>query len=386
MTYRIQFGARVEEYLAAEGAVAQAIDQETILLSLSVFRMSADERRLILLHELAHLRQLANAGNDPTRALEEEAWEAAHAWSAGRSYRVRGRARGPLNATAIIQGGKRGHPSAPPWYSSNPVEPIGNKSTITVKKVVVQEDMAIESIMDAIIQEKDKEVVIVCHGLASGLLIPFIAGSKFFAVHDPVIKLASDHAGTVGGINLPVYADNAVANQLSEADVKRLRLKMNQVRALKLEHVAFRACDMGQSPDGTMVSFKELFGPKSLSAPKLLDTYGTFKAEINERVEAWAKQKREREKFRVWIDRGVAFGVKLWAKDTTQFEIICRAPDNKTFAAWVMAHIADRPGTDNEVVFHGMMEKMESAADPNTPIEYFVRDAAFIANIVNIAG
>jgi len=239
--------------------------------------------------------------------------------------------------------------------------------------------------MDAIIQEKDKEVVIVCHGIAGGLLIPFIAGSKFLAVLEPVIKLASDHAGTVGGINLPVYADKDVANQLSEADVKRLRLKMNQVRALKLEHVAFRACDMGQSPDGTMVSFKELFAPKSVSAPKLLDTYGTFSAEIKKGVDAFAKAKREKEKFRVWIDRGVAFGVKLWAKDTMQFQIICRAPDNSTFSAWVRAHIADHPGADNVVVFHGMMEKMESVSDPNAPMEYFVRDAAFTANIVNIA-
>jgi hypothetical protein len=386
MTFRIQFGCRVDEYLAAEGAVAQAVDQGTVLLSSSVLRMSANERQLILLHELAHMRQLANTGNDPTHALEEEAWDAAHAWRAGMAYRVRGRARRPLNAVAIIQGGKRGHPAAPAWYSSNPIEPIGTNSSITVKKVVIQADMAIESIMDSIIEEKAKDVVIVCHGIASGLLIPFIVGSKFFAVHEPIIKLASDHARTVAGINLPVYADNAVANQLPEVDVKRLRVKMNQVRDLKLEHVAFRACDMGQSPDATMASFKELFGPKSISAPKLLDTYGTFKTEIKGGVDAWVKGKREKEKFRVWIDRGVAFGIKLWAKDTSQFQIICRAPNRETFSAWVRAHIADLPGSNNEVVFHGMMEKMESVADPNAPIQYFVRDDAFIANIINIAG
>lgn len=383
MTCSIQFGPRVDEYLVSEGAVAQAVDQGTILLSSSVFRMSAAERRVILLHELAHLRQLARPGNDPTGALEGEAWEAAYAWSAGRTYRVRGRGRKRLNAIAIIQGGERKHPSAPPWYSSNPVEPIGNKATITVKGVVVQEGMTIESIMDTIIDKKDKEVVIVCHGIADGLLIPFIAGSKFFAVQEPVIRLASDHSGKVGGINLPVYSDKDVAHQLSEDNVKRLRLKMNRVRALKLDHVAFRACDMGQSPDSTMSSFRELFGAKSVSAPKLLDSYGQFKPEIGKDIKAWAKARRK-EGFRAWIDHGVGFGIKH--VDTINYKIRSVTPNNSTFAVWVRAHVADRPGGEPLVAYHAMEDKKERVPNPEAPVIYFVRDDAFIANIVFYAG
>jgi hypothetical protein len=357
--------------------------------------MSRAERRLIVLHELAHLQQLARAGNDPTHSLEDEAWEAAYAWSNGKHFRVRGRARGVLNAVAIVEGGDRGHPSAPPWYKSNPVEPIGNKSSINVKDVVVQDPMTIESIFDAIINKKDKEVVIVCHGIADGLLIPFVPGSKFFAVQQPVLRLASDHSVNVGGINRPVFADKDVANQISEDDAKRLRLKMNQVRKLGLEHVAFRACDMGKSPDVTLSSYRDLFGAKSVSAPTLLDSYGQFKPTMVKDmkgfrdlrgvkdVKGWVKVKRA-EGFRAWSDHEVGFGFKH--VDTINFKIESLAPDNDKFAGWVRAHIAQSPGSDNLTVFHGMEDDPKSVADPNSAVMYFVRDESFINNIVNFAG
>jgi hypothetical protein len=37
--------------------------------------------------------------------------------------------------------------------------------------------------------------------------------------------------------------------RLSEPQIKGLRKKMNQVRSMKLNHVAFRACSMGIKPD-----------------------------------------------------------------------------------------------------------------------------------------
>src|ERR1051325_3689537 len=106
----IHCGALVDDYLGSEGAIAQAVDQNTILIGSGAFGMNIFDQRILLLHELAHVHQLAKPGNDPVRSLEDEAWEAAHAWTAGRVYRVRGRARHPMNALAIVQGGPRGHP------------------------------------------------------------------------------------------------------------------------------------------------------------------------------------------------------------------------------------------------------------------------------------
>jgi hypothetical protein len=380
----IHCGAVIDDYLISEGAVAQAVDRNTILLGSAAFEMNFANQRILLLHELAHVQQLAKPGNDPVRSLEDEAWEAAHAWAGGTVYRVRGRGRHPLNALAIVQGGDRGHPSAPPWYSSNPVEPIGNKSTITVKDVIVQNTMTLESVMDTILDKKEKQVVIVCHGWSEGLAIPLVAGSSLGAQTSNVARLSADRSFKRDGVNTPIFADKDVANQLSEDRVRSLRAKMNQIRGLNLDHVAFRSCDMGRSPEGAMDAFRLLFGAKSVSAPKLLDSYGQFRPEIGGDIKTWVETKRKKG-FRVWIDRGVAFGIKTASTiSQIEYQIVSRAPDNQTFATWVRAHVADRTGTDNIVVYHGMEDK--GVADKAAPIIYFVRDGTFIANIVFYAG
>jgi hypothetical protein len=378
----------VDGYLATEGAIAQAVDRHTILLRSSVFEMSPSDQLVLLSHELAHLQQLAQPGQDPVRALEDEAWEAAHAWMAGRTYRVRGRTRRRLDAIAIIQGGQRGHPAAPSWYEGNPVEPIGNGSTITVKDVTVTKDMTLDSVLDVIIQKKQTEVVVVCHGWSEGLALPLVAGSRMNggAQKDQLFPLSADGNSKDqldGGLRLPVRSDKDVADQarLFEDQVKALRVKMNQVRGLKLEHVAFRSCDMGLDVD-TLQAFRNFFGAQSVSAPKKLDSYGAFTAESGAGVADWANLKRKRG-FRLAMDRGVAFGTRR-TDSALAYQIVCRAPDDKTFAAWVRAHVTDHVDRYRKVVYHGMMDLTVPASE--APYIYFVRDASFISNIVNYAG
>ena len=53
----LQVGASVDDYLRREGALAQAVDRCTVLLSSEVAHMRPRDRRLILLHELAHLHE-----------------------------------------------------------------------------------------------------------------------------------------------------------------------------------------------------------------------------------------------------------------------------------------------------------------------------------------
>ncbi|HEY4365112.1 MAG TPA: hypothetical protein VGN17_29385 [Bryobacteraceae bacterium] len=382
----IRCGPVEDSYLTTEGAIAQAMNRNTILVHSSLFRMTGSSQFLILLHELAHLRQLAEPGNDSVRTLEEEAWEAAHSWASGRMYRVRGKARGRMNALVVIQGGDKGHPSAPPWYRSNPVEPIGKGSTITVKETAVIKDMTFEAVLDAIIKNKQSDVVIVCHGWAEGLALPLMAGGPTpgGAQKQQIFPLSADgNLKGEGGLKAPVRSDHDVAGQahLSEAQVKTLRGKMNQIRGLGLNHVAFRSCDMGQDLD-SLQAFRNFFGAKSVSAPKIFDSYGAFTPFIGAGVEAWAKTKRKSEGFRIAIDEGVAFGTKR-TDSPLAYKILCKAPDSKTFTAWMKTHIADKAGTDG-VVYHGMMDA--GVANPEAPYIYFVRDGAFISNIVNYAG
>ncbi|MFN7938070.1 MAG: hypothetical protein U0R19_32375 [Bryobacteraceae bacterium] len=375
----IRWGARIDGYLASEGAIAQAVDRSTILVSSAAFGMDFSSLRLLLLHELAHVHQLTRRGNDPVSSLEDEAWEAAQAWAVGKPYRIRGRARRPLNALAIIQGGPRGHPSAPPWYGTHPVEPIGNKSKIVVTDSVVQRAMTLESILDAIIERNQKDVVIVCHGAPQGLAVPFVVGSSVGAESENISRLSADRVmKNKDGMNTPIIPDDGMSRQISAERIRGLRKKVNQVRDIGLDHVAFRNCDLGKSLE-TLEAFRLLFGAKSLSAPKLKDSYGTFTPMINRDIKAWAET-RKKAGFRVWIDHGVAFGTRH-AKTIaqTEYEIVCRAPDVDTFRAWVRAHIVDSLSDTLSVVYHGMED--QSVSDPTAPVIYFIRDREFVANI-----
>jgi hypothetical protein len=378
----IHCGALVDGYLSGEGAIAQAVDRKTILVHSSVFGLGTSDQRLVMLHECAHLQQMATPGYDPVRALEEEAWEAADAWIVGRSYHVRGKARRPLNALAIIQGGERGHPFAPPWYRSDPVEPIGNNSKIVVKDVTVLEDMTLESIMDTIINAKEKEILVVSHGWSEGLALPLMKGRGITggAQRQQIFPLSADRAFDDGPIKTPIISVKDVADHahLSEQQVTALRAKMNQIRSLGLDHVAFRACDMGQSTD-SLQAFRNFLGAKSVSAPKLQDSYGQFTSLIGGSVDAWAKTKRK-EGFRVSVDLQVGFGIKNTAP--LVYKIVSRAADDKAFAAWVKVHITDRVALDKVIVYHGMILPSDQLSSPNAPPVFFIRDSSFISNIV----
>jgi hypothetical protein len=385
----IQFGPSVDRYLETQGAVAQAVDRNNVLLSSNLFGMSPFKRRLIFLHELAHLEQLATPGNDPLRALEAEAWEAAQAWMEGRSYQIRGRARAPLNAIAIVQGGTKGHPHAPPWYKSSPVEPIGNKSTISVKDVTLLEKITLEAVLDQIIASKGTtEVVLVSHGSGSGLALPLRDGSTAGAEREVIFALSADRPGEDVGIDgttkikTPKISEKAVADltRLAESQVTTLRTKMNQVRSMKLKHVAFRACNMGISPE-TMQAFRTFFGAASVSAPKEFDSYGKFSPSIGGDVEAWAKAKRKNA-YQISIDDQVAFGTKN-TENPLVYTIEARGASKDAFRAWVRKHIVDGGWGPDGVIFHGV-----KALHPlsNSPSVYFVRDAEFISGIVHYAG
>ena len=55
---KFYFGDAVDSYLEREGAIAQAVDRDKIVLSSSVFALPRAESRTIILHELAHVQQL----------------------------------------------------------------------------------------------------------------------------------------------------------------------------------------------------------------------------------------------------------------------------------------------------------------------------------------
>lgn len=385
----IQLGPCVDKYLEAEGALAQAVNRNTIRLSSKISKLSPFHQRLIFLHELAHLKQLASPGGDSVRALEAEAWEAAHAWMNGRYYRIRGRARTTLNAIAIIQGGAKGHPHAPIWYTKSPVEPIGNKSTLTVKEVAIQDPMSLSTVLDQMIAAKgEKEFVLVSHGDGNGLSLALQKGSTAGAEKVVIVALSADRPGKEVGfdgteIATPTKSDEDVAilTRLSTPQVAALRAKMNLVRGMQLKHIAFRACNMGISLD-TMEAFRNFFGAASISAPVEFDSYGKFAPIIGGNVEAWATARRKNG-YHISIDGGVACGTKD-TDSSLVYTILAAASSKDAFRAWVKKHILEGGWGPNGVIYHGV--KVRHALSANSPSVYFVRDTEFIDGLVYFKG
>lgn len=381
-------GGQADAYLHRHGAVAQAVYPNIIMVRSDVRAMDRATRRLVWLHELAHLHQFAHTGDDPVSALEAEAWAAARAWAAGTQYQVRGRARGRLNALAIILGGKSGHPHAPDWYVANPTEPISDKATLAISETTVQETMTLETIFDAIIRNtKHDEFVIVAHGNRDGLALPLIKASRGGVVKWALVSLAADRRGEEVGpdgtrMKTPHISDEDVAKSTYTTvdQIRDLRSKMNKVRARNLKHVAFRACNLGDSSE-TMQAFRTVFGAASISAPKDLDAYGEFDPDTGT-LDEWVERFRKNG-FHIAIQDDVAFGVRSVAARTADFKIVVRAKSQDAFDAWLKKHISDQNGKSKRILFHGISVK---PANRNAPMVYFVRDREYVESIVHYAG
>jgi hypothetical protein len=384
----VRIGPRVDTYLAAQGALAQALDARTLLISASVLRMSLPDERLLLLHELAHLEQLAQPGDDAERVLEAEAWEAAIAWNSGKPYRIRGRGRGPLNAVALVQPPPKGQILPPRWYGLNPVEPIGGSASISISHVSTFGHSNFESLLDAILHAGNiSELLVGCHGSDDGLALPLRDGSAAGAEQAVITALATDHTHTevIDGkqLNMPaISVDNLVTlTGLTKAQVTDLRAKMTRLRALQLKHVAFRSCDMGKSTD-TMDAFRKFFGAASVSAPNEYDTYGTFAEpkKLIKDLDAWAEANRKIG-YHVWIDGDVGMGIKPGRGIV--YDIVVAARSKDALKAWVKTHIMDR-WTAGDVVYHGI--RPEKFDRPDSPGVFYVRDQGFVDRIVSFAG
>lgn len=277
---------------------------------------------------------------------------------------------------AIIQGGPSGHPDAPAWYRANPSEPIGNGQTINVENIFIHQDISLDSILDTILAEKPKNVLTVCHGSATGLALPLLSGSKYAFDDSNAIALASDRTFEFDGIKTPVFTDDRAVAGVSEAQVAALRAKMNRARALGLNHIAFRACDLGANTAGPLVSYHRFFLPKSVSAPKFGDVYGHVKTELNPKLADWITVHRKKPYAQVWEDNNVAFSyTKLSPR---KFLLQMRSANQAEFTKWCQAHVSPSSGKGTSVTFHAMETRTGTRGEAGLA---FVLDTFFKTNI-----
>lgn len=170
------------------------------------------------------------------------------------------------------------HAAAMPWYRTNPREPIGSGRVLQVSQAESLSPASLDGLLDAILRNASAtdNIIIVGHGREGGLSMPLFPRSPSRARAEIVALLAADRA-TGGFLPTPARSSAEVAPVcgISPTQVDQLRAKMNRVRALRLQHVALRACNTGGWPD-VLRMYKPFFDATEVSAPDRRDTYGTL--------------------------------------------------------------------------------------------------------------
>ena len=151
------------------------------------------------------------------------------------------------------------HPSAPAFYEWFPLEPILPSSRFKVKSTVKLRDISIRSLLDAILENQAKDVLIVCHGHGGGLSVPLVAGSK-----EPLgIKALDVFAGKMEESNLG----------LKRSALDALKKQVRQMQKLGLRLVVIRGCTVGTYLD-VLEKLKDFFKCQVVCAPDTLDGHG----------------------------------------------------------------------------------------------------------------
>lgn len=173
----------------------------------------------------------------------------------------------------------RAHRQALPWYRTGPREPIGRNRTVQVSGAVPVSPVSLNGLLDAILQNAraGDSIIIVGHGREGGLSMPLFPHSPSRARAELVALLASDRPAS-GFLPMPARPSAEVAPicGLTAAQVDQLRSKMVRLRALRLQHVALRACNTGGWPD-VLRMYKPFFDATEVSAPDRRDTYGELR-------------------------------------------------------------------------------------------------------------
>lgn len=122
---------------------------------------------------------------------------------------------------------------------------------------------SLDALLRAIARRRDREIVVVSHGVPTQLAIPVMRGIR--------VGLDRSFVQAILGSD----SDASVARRLRTRarNITTLRTRIRRVHALHLTRLEFRACRVGQSRP-TLEALRRLFGAASACAPSAFDGYG----------------------------------------------------------------------------------------------------------------
>jgi hypothetical protein len=282
---------------------------------------------------------------------------------------------------AIVLIDAAAHAHAADWYSSGRGDPSGNGLTLTGDTVLPLHNLTIDTVLDEIIRRARSggDVILVCHARDMGLALPLITGGPVRARTEAIGQLAIDQPTADPVLPTPAIsaAEAAPVLMMSEAQVAALRVKMNQVRALRLRHVALRGCNVGTWSD-TLPIYKRFFGCGSLSGPRMRDTYGAIDpgAPMAD-LTRWSSQHNH---WHIFYDGStgnqVALATTGGQSEEHSYQIALAYQTTQGLQDWGTRHL--RGAVSGSFFYHGMWE---TSAAPGSPRIHFVGDADYASHL-----
>src|SRR5258708_2665827 len=151
------------------------------------------------------------------------------------------------------------------FCAANPLPPLA----LSVSPVdLIDDDFTFGGLLKAIVKTKATDLLLVVHGHIDGT-----------GLYLPVARGAPDVTGKRLEILTQVTSGKSLSDkQAAEfgSDPKAapdLLDLMKKVRAMKLNTIEWRACDMGKNP-GVLKQFLDFFGAKSMGAPVMANNFG----------------------------------------------------------------------------------------------------------------
>jgi len=168
-----------------------------------------------------------------------------------------------MGTVFVVVAGQHGN-NAENFYKMFPAESVlPDQQILPIEKVERISSPSLDTLLRAIARQRDREIVVVSHGIPTQLAIRVMPG----------ISIGLD----LNFINAILGPDSnaSLAQRLgtNARNIATLRTRIQRVQQLRLSRLEFRACRVGQS-QRTLEALKRLFGASTACAPRAFDGYG----------------------------------------------------------------------------------------------------------------
>jgi hypothetical protein len=247
----------------------------------------------------------------------------------------------------------RAQPAALPYYTLFPKEPIPKASGefVAVEKTVGVEDETLTTMLKTILKNVKAGGNLLCtmHGSPWGLRIQIInrVGLEAAAMRLMLAVLEGRQPDSW------VFKELRLDDRAGPAAWKPIKELIQKVRALEINRLDLRACQVGDDPD-TMYYLQRFFNCKVCCAPSVWDVFGVINlgspTKSKETWEAWLKQHKRANR------HGDSSGVFAYEYTITgnQISVDAMADSEEAAKAWVKRNLPPGNYSRGPIHYHAL--------------------------------